>query len=77
MVHLTLAHKVSRIGKTGYTRKAWEADCSAGNVIEINSQLGVSQLLGIAFYVSNRFPLFLVMLMEKVSKVHGEDKMLE
>jgi len=65
------------LAKQGIQEKLGKQIVLQENVIEINSQLGVSQLLGIAFYVSNRFPLFLVMLMEKVSKVHGEDKMHE
>jgi len=65
------------LAKQGIQEKVGKQIVLQENVIEINSQLSVSQLLGIVFYVSNRFPLFLVMLMEKVSKVHGEDKMLE
>lgn len=65
------------MAKQGIQEKVGKQIVLQENVIEINSQLSVSQLLGIVFYVSNRFPLFLVMLMEKVSKVHGEDKMHE
>jgi len=65
------------LAKQGIQEKVGKHIVLQENVIEIHSQLSVSQLLGIVFYVSNRFPLFLVMLMEKVSKVLGEDKMHE
>jgi len=65
------------LAKQGIQEKLGKQIVLQENVIEINSQLSVSQLLGIVFYVSNRFLLFFVMLMAKVSKVHGEDKMLE